>query len=138
MAARKPAANSPAAFQKVVADIEARFDAALAEIRKELGTLKKAFFGGWDEDLNREIPGFVSAIRDTNTKLDQLSEKIDALVAAKSAASAERSHRVEIPKWAQYVGGGVLLVVLLRSLGVPTEDVWKIIQSAAHASGFPV
>lgn len=114
---------------------------AVDAMREELDTLKQAFFGGWNKELNADVPGMVASMKETKAKVEAVEQKMSELgvkmdsVGVKVDALRDRRAQHPMPKWIWYGVGIIMGIVILRLLGLPVDAIGRLVYAALKAYG---
>ncbi len=101
-------------------------DRTISTLQTTVGVLQTAVFGRWDSERNQQIPG----IRDEMISLkDDLESRM-----VRMEKTATRIDNLTF--WAWRAGTPILVIVMLKALGAPTEYVGIAIDHVLRATGF--
>lgn len=86
---------------------------AVEALKDTVALLQTAIFGRWDAEANRQIPGMQS--------------RLESLEVSHATMITRMDQRDRRDRWVLIVGGSALFVVVARALGVPTEELGRIL-----------
>ena len=101
---------------------------AVAACEKTTAIVHDAIFGRWDELENRQVVGLREDFKAVKDRLD-LAEAHDVERDSREEAREKRNVRIF------YIGAALSVVVFLKSLGVPTDQIGHAVSSAASFWG---
>jgi hypothetical protein len=102
--------------------------AAVGACEKTTAIVHDAIFGRWDEMENRQVVGLREDFKAVKDRLD-LAEAHDVERDGREEAREKRNVRIF------YIGAALSVVVFLKSLGVPTDQIGHAVSSAASFWG---